>query len=185
MKKGKNKGFTLIEMLVVVLIIGILAGIALPQYKNAVMKARVASILPIMRRWHDGMIEFKLRTGSYFIGDFPDGDYESPNGSDVGANWPSDWKKTGDDTPCEDFYACYNDYWSCATNDNDDGSIGCNYKDIFEIVMTQVEEANYCEGNNEGKTICLPFDDEGEKICKSLGKPSGEQSGLQCTQIGG
>jgi len=40
MFRAKNKGFTLIEMLIVFTMIGILVGLALPQYQNAVKKAR-------------------------------------------------------------------------------------------------------------------------------------------------
>ena len=52
-QRNLKLGFTLLELLVVVLIIGILAGIALPQYESSVEKAKASEALLILKSLRD------------------------------------------------------------------------------------------------------------------------------------
>ncbi len=164
-----KKGFTLIELLVVVLIIGILAGIALPQYQRAVTKSRVASILPIMRRWKDALMEYKLQHGDYSCEGNGCG---LGLGATLGVNWPSDWKG-GNGNSCGDRSECWNDYWYCFANEESNGYLFCSHDiDYVNDVYFSIDmfPADYeVEYLRDRITCTWEGGVEAEKVCKALG----------------
>ena len=59
-----NKGFTLLELLVVVLIIGILSSVALPQYRKSVRRAEMVEGITNGKTIYDSALRYKSVNGS-------------------------------------------------------------------------------------------------------------------------
>lgn len=65
MKINNKRGFTLIEVLVVVVILGVLAGLALPVYQGQVEKSRAAEALAQLDAMRSSMIRYFSQNGTY------------------------------------------------------------------------------------------------------------------------
>jgi len=61
----KEKGFTLLEILIVVLIIGILAAIALPWYQRAIVKAEGMEVVSLLKTITGSYQHYVLMNGEY------------------------------------------------------------------------------------------------------------------------
>lgn len=103
MNNNTSKGFTLIEVLVVIVIIATLVTIAIPQYQRAVYKSRFYALVPIAHGIYQGNETYYLGNRQY-ASDLNSlvvtGQNEYPNGTSVQLNADEDYsyvlvKRTG------------------------------------------------------------------------------------------
>ncbi len=60
----KAKGFTLIELMVVIVIIGVLAAIAIPKFMDASVKAKVSEIPTVLASYEHGELAYLAEKAS-------------------------------------------------------------------------------------------------------------------------
>ena len=151
----KNQAFTLIEILVVVLIIGILATIAVPQYRLSVAKSR--------------LVQMELRGNALYKAAKV---YELANGT-----WPTDVSVLDIDitqesvelkankvmTASDHIAAHYSDGSSCGLHIAYHRYVWCGNDDIWilkTIKKSDDEQAWSCEGITDfGTKICASFNE--------------------------
>ena len=63
--KQNQQGFTLIELMIVVAIIGILAAVAIPSYRDYTARAQMTEALSLLTGFKTGLAEYHQSQGSF------------------------------------------------------------------------------------------------------------------------
>ncbi len=92
-----NKGFTLVELMVVIVIMGVLAVLAIPKLTDVITKAKISEIPIVLGSWEHAQMAYIAETGNCadsiakLAFDSPDSskwfEYEQTNASDAQATY--------------------------------------------------------------------------------------------------
>ena len=158
-----NKAFTLIEILVVVLIIGILAAIAVPQYQKAVVKAELHKGIPLVESLYQAQQIYYLTHGDYAI-----------NVEDLDISIPLDVSCTKDSRYSR--YIC--DFGTVGIGD--DGS-NTQYKDPNKIMQychfyKDIDKGRIFVEKDSRWCMAMGTSKVAQDVCESLGERQGKYS---------